>query len=118
VQNIPLVSGDVAVGAKLDVIVHDKTYQTEPVYLIKGRSVFDFAKKVDDLGLKVRFSKIIPEKGKVEITVYQQPQAKRPYIVMKAIRFPYINFLWSGTILMVIGTLMSLFRRNKELKVS
>jgi len=35
---------------------------------------------------------------------------------MKAIEFPSINFFWSGTIIMVIGFLLSIFRRNKELK--
>ncbi|GAA4319047.1 cytochrome c biogenesis protein CcsA [Mucilaginibacter gynuensis] len=117
-HNMPLAKGDVAVGAQLDVVVNGKTYPTEPIYVIKGRNVFDFAKTIDDIGLKVRFSKIIPERNKVEISVYQQPQNKRPYIVMRAIAFPYINFLWSGTIIMVIGFLMSIFRRNKELKVS
>jgi cytochrome c-type biogenesis protein CcmF len=118
VQNIPVSGNDVAVGANIEITSHGKTYQTEPVYMIKGGNGFDFARKVDDVGLKVRFSKIIPDKNKVEITVYQQPESQKPYIVMRAIDFPYINFFWSGTIIMVIGFLMSIFRRNKELKVS
>jgi cytochrome c-type biogenesis protein CcmF len=116
VQNIPLSGNDVAVGAQLEVVSHGKTYKAEPVYMIKNGSAFDFSRKVDDAGLKLRFSKIIPDKGKVEITVYQQPESKKAYIVMKAIQFPYINFFWSGTIIMVIGFLLSIFRRNKELK--
>nr|WP_067063258.1 cytochrome c biogenesis protein CcsA [Mucilaginibacter sp. L294] len=119
-QNIPLTDKDIAVGAQLEVISHGKTYQSEPVYMIKGRSVFDFGKKVDEAGLKLRFTKIIPGKsladGKVEITVYQQPESKKKFIVMKAIEFPYINFLWAGTIIMVIGFFMSILRRNSELK--
>ena len=79
--------------------------------------VFDFGRTVDDAGLKLRLTKILPEKSKVEITVYQQPENKKPWIVMRALDFPYINFLWSGTIIMIIGFLLSIFRRNKELKV-
>ena len=116
VENIPLAAKDIAVGAQLEVVSHGKTYQAEPVYMIKNGSAFDFARKVEDAGLKLRFSKIIPEKGKEEITVYQQPESKKAYIVMKAIQFPYINFFWSGTIIMVIGFLLSIFRRNKELR--
>jgi len=116
VQNIPLTGNDVAIGAKLDVVSHGKTYTAEPVYMIKNRSVLDFARKVEDAGLKVRLSKIIPDKSKVEITVYQQPLNKKPWIVMRALDFPYINFLWSGTIIMIIGFLLSISRRNKELK--
>ncbi|RYZ97753.1 MAG: cytochrome C biogenesis protein, partial [Sphingobacteriaceae bacterium] len=116
--NMPLATGDVAVGAQLELTAHGKTYQAEPVYLIKGRNVFDFPKKVEDLGLKLQFAKILPEKGKIEISVYQQPESKKKFIVMKAINFPYINFLWAGTVIMVIGFFMSLRRRNKELKAS
>ena len=116
IQNIPLTANDVAIGANLEVVSHDKTYQAEPVYMIKNKSVFDFARKVEDAGLKLRLSKIIPEKGKVEISVYQQPENKKAWIVMRALDFPYINFLWSGTVIMIIGFLLSIFRRNKELK--
>jgi cytochrome c-type biogenesis protein CcmF len=118
VQNIPIDNKDVAIGAKLQVISNGKTYQAEPVYMIKNGSAFDFARKVDELGLKLRFTKVLPAKSKVEITVYQQPPSARKYIVMRAIQFPYINFLWSGTIIMVIGILLSIFRRNKELKTA
>ncbi|HAL82643.1 MAG TPA: cytochrome C biogenesis protein [Mucilaginibacter sp.] len=116
VQNIPLTNSDVAIGAKLEVVSNGKTYYAEPVYMIKDKSVFDFARIVDDAGLKLRLTKIIPEKSKVEITVLEQPQNKRPWIVMRALDFPYINFLWAGTVIMIIGFLLSIFRRNKELK--
>jgi len=116
VQSITLGKNDVSVGAQLEIISHGKTYQSEPVFMIKDGGSFDFARKVPDAGLKLRFTKIIPEKNKFEISVYQQPESKKPYIVMKAIEFQYINFFWSGTIIMVIGFLLSIFRRNKELK--
>jgi len=116
-QNIPLTDSDVAIGAQIQVYSNNKTYTAEPVYMIRGKSVFDFARAVDEIGLKLRITKIIPEKSKVEITVYQQPENKKPYIVMRALDFPYINFLWSGTAIMIIGFLLSIFRRNKELKV-
>ena len=84
--------------------------------MIKNGKVFDFARKVDDAGLKLRFSKVIPETKKVEIIVYQQPESKKKFIVMKAIQFPYINFFWAGTIIMVIGFFLSIRRRKRELK--
>ncbi len=116
IQNIPLTDSDVALGAKLEIFSHGKTYQAEPVYMVKNKSAFDFARKVDDIGLKIRFTKIIPDKRKVEISVYQQPENKKPWIVMRALDFPCINLLWCGTLIMIIGFLLSLFRRNKELK--
>lgn len=116
VQNITLKGNDVAVGAVLDVYSHGKVYHAEPVYMIKDGNSYDFARKVDDIGLKLRFTKIVPQKGKMEISVYQQPESHKSYIVMRAIEFPGINFFWSGTIIMVIGFLLSIFRRNKELR--
>jgi len=118
IQNIPIAAGDVAIGANLEIVSHGKTYTAQPVYMIKNGSAFDFARKVDEAGLKFRFSKVIPAKNKFEITLYQQPPSQRKWIVMRAIQFPYINFLWSGTIIMVIGILLSIFRRNRELKIT
>ncbi|MNL85192.1 hypothetical protein D3C87_2134240 [compost metagenome] len=37
---------------------------------------------------------------------------------MKAIVFPYINLLWSGTIIMVIGFAFAISRRIKELRAT
>ena len=116
IQNIPLTENDVAIGAQLEVTSHDKKYQAEPVYMIKNKSVFDFARTVDDTGLKLRLSKIIPENKSVEIMVYQQPESKKPWVVMRALDFPFINLLWAGTLIMIVGFLLSIFRRNKELK--
>jgi len=117
IENIPFENGDIALGAKMEVVSHGKTNEVEPVFMIKKNGeAFDFARKADDAGLKFRLTKIIPDKKKAEITFYQQPEGQRKYIVMRAIQFPDINFLWSGTIIMVIGILLSIFRRNKELK--
>lgn len=116
VQNIKVGPNDVAIGANIEVHANNAIYTAEPVFMIKDGNVFDFARKVEDAGLKLRFSRINPESKKMEITVYQQPQNKKPWIVMRAIAFPYINFFWSGTIIMVIGFFLSIRRRNKELK--
>jgi cytochrome c-type biogenesis protein CcmF len=119
IENIPLLQGDMAIAANLEVVTHDRKYTADPVYLLRGNNAFDFAKKVDDAGLKFRFTKVTPQQAKkFEITLYQQPAAKRKFIVMRAIQFPDINLLWSGTIIMVIGILLSIFRRNKELKTT
>jgi cytochrome c-type biogenesis protein CcmF len=121
VQNITMGPNDVAIGAIIKVVSHGQIYSAEPVFMVKDNNAFDFARKVDDAGLKIRLTKITPSKDgspKVELMVYEQPESKKPYIVMRAIEFPYINFLWAGTVIMVIGILLSIFRRNKELKTT
>ncbi|QEK50805.1 cytochrome C biogenesis protein [Pedobacter aquae] len=117
IENIALSKNDVAIGLQLDVVTENSTYKSEPIFLIKGNAKVDFGKKVDEAGLKLRFTNIMPEKDKLELTVYQKPkQDKKDWIVMKAIMFPYINLFWGGTIIMVIGFILSIFRRQKELK--
>lgn len=118
VANLQLGKNEAAIGADLEVVSHGKTYAARPLYVMKSNGVFGFPKKIDEAGLKLALTKITPATKQAEITVYQQPEGKRKFIVMRAIEFPYINFFWSGTIIMVIGFLMSIFRRNKELKTS
>ena len=115
-KNITLEEGDVAVALELEVRSGDKSYTAAPVFMIKNNAIFDIADKIDELGLKFRFTKIIPEKDQFELVVMQKPAETGGWIVMKAIMFPYINLLWGGAILMVIGFLLSIFRRAKELK--
>lgn len=116
VQNIPLGENDIAIGLQLEVNSEGKTYPAEPIYMLKDGSKFDFGKKVDEKGLKFRFTNVFPDKNKLELMLYQKPKAEKPWVVMKAIEFPYINLFWGGTIIMVIGFILSIFRRNKELK--
>ncbi len=118
VQNIPLAKGDIAVAMTLEVNDGKKTYTAEPVFVVKGGNTYDFGKTVDELGLKLRFSNIMPQENKLELTIFQKPKAEKKWIVMKAIVFPYINLFWGGAILMTIGFLLSIFRRNKEIKTA
>jgi len=119
IKDIPLEKGDVAIGMTLEVNANEQVYQTEPIFLIKGNTKVDFGKKVDEAGLKLRFTNILPEKDKLELTVYEKPKSdKKDWIVLKAISFPYINLFWGGTIIMVIGFILSIFRRAKEVKTA
>lgn len=115
-KNLVLSEGDVAVGLPLEINSGGKIYKAEPIFMIKGNNVFDFARNIDDLGLKLRFTKVLPEQGKMELQVYEKPQQAKDWVVFKSIEFPYINLYWAGAIVMVIGFLISIFRRQKELK--
>ncbi|MXV51546.1 cytochrome C biogenesis protein [Pedobacter sp. HMF7647] len=118
IQNIPIANGDLAVSMTLEVHTKNKVFTTEPVYLLKSGNEFDFGKTIEEAGLKLRFTHILPEKNKLELMVYQKKPAEKKWIVMKAIMFPYINLFWGGTIIMVIGFLLSIFRRIRENKIT
>lgn len=119
-KDLKLASGDLLFGLALDVNVAGKMYSAEPLILMKksaeGATPYLFDRNIDELGLKFRFVKIIPEQGKVELHVFEKAQASKEWLVFKSIAFPYINLYWVGTIVMVIGFLISIFRRKKELK--
>ncbi|MFD0941837.1 heme lyase CcmF/NrfE family subunit [Pedobacter boryungensis] len=118
VRDLKIDAGDLAVGLPLEINVSGKIYKTEPLFLVKGNNTFDFARKIEELGLRIRFTKIIPEQGKFEVLIYEKPQQAKDWLVFKSIEFPYINLYWVGTIVMVIGFLISIFRRKKELKAN
>ncbi|HWK98788.1 MAG TPA: cytochrome c biogenesis protein CcsA, partial [Parapedobacter sp.] len=117
VQNIPRKEGDIIVGLKVEVHAADgETYDAEPVFLIRDGNTFDLFKDVEEQGLRFRFSNIMPQKDRLELMVYQKPVPEKRWVVFKAIKFPYINFFWCGAIVMTIGFLLSVIRRNKEVK--
>ena len=116
-EKIPKGPNDIMVGLKIKVFAADnKQYEVQPIYLIKDGGVYDFNKDVTEQGLKFRFTGIKPDQDKLEIMVYQKPLPEKKWVVFKAIKFPYINFFWCGTIVMTIGFIMSIVRRHKEQK--
>ncbi len=116
VRDLKIAPGDLAVGLPMEIDVSGKIYKTEPLFLVKGNNTFDFARKIDELSLRVRFTKIFPDEHKFEVMVYEKPEAAKDWLVFKSIEFPYINLYWVGTIVMVVGFVMSIIRRKKELK--
>jgi cytochrome c-type biogenesis protein CcmF len=115
-KDLALAPNDVAVGLPLEVDLNGKIYKTEPIFLVKGKNIFNFARTIDDLGIMVKFTKILPEQQKVELQVFEKPQQAKDWVVFKSIEFPYINLYWVGTIVMVIGFFMSILRRKKEIR--
>lgn len=117
-EKLGIQNADIAVGAMLKVFdVYGQTYDVLPVYYITDSIPNVIEAKVNELGLKFAFWQINPETGKVDISVSEKASAKKEFIVMKAIVFPYINVLWMGCIIMIIGTVLAIrhrLKRNKE----
>ena len=106
---------DIAVAANLTAIdISGKRYDVNPVYVIRDRMAIPIAGELEELGLRFIVTKVLPEEGKVEIAVYEKPDNYREFIVMKAMIFPWINILWAGCVVMIIGTIMAIRRRLKS----
>ncbi|MBI4931277.1 MAG: cytochrome c biogenesis protein CcsA [Bacteroidetes bacterium] len=117
-EKLGITKSDIAVGAQLKILdVYGKTFDVMPVYYITDSVPNTIEAKIDELGLKFAFWQINPETNKVDISVSEKQSGKKDFIVMKAIVFPYINVLWMGCIIMIIGTLLAIrhrLKRNKE----
>ena len=109
-----LSENDIAAGANLSVFdINNKQYQVKPLYLIKNGQIETIEGIVNELGLKFMFWKINPETGKIEISLSEKKSNASDFIVMEAIIFPYINILWMGCVVMIIGTLIAIRERLK-----
>src|SRR5690606_10325289 len=91
-----------------------KTYHAHPIFMIKDQMVGRLPETVEDLGLKLTFINVDPDKGKFTLGV---STTQKDYIIMKAIEKPFIAFLWIGTIVMTIGFIIAIVRRTKEREV-
>ena len=108
---------DLAVSAQLSLIdINRKVYQVAPVFILRGTSIFTRPAEVEELGLKFSFDRILPESNEVEISVYEKKANSREFVIMKAIIFPQINILWTGCVLLIIGTWLAIRKRMKELR--
>jgi cytochrome c-type biogenesis protein CcmF len=107
---------DIAVAAVLNIMdVNKKMHNARPLFIIRDKAVFSKEVIIEELGLKISFLKINPQDGKVVIAVSEKKNNKREFIIMKAVIFPYINILWIGCILLIIGSLMAIRKRFKGL---
>ena len=105
-------SGDVSVKARLVAYSLEGPIDTlRPEYAIRNSTVQNTSEDtLSTLGLFARFTGIDPEKGTVELRL-KQTDPKDDYIVLKALVFPWINVLWLGIIVMVLGFLLSAWNR-------
>ncbi|ACU60547.1 cytochrome c biogenesis protein CcsA [Chitinophaga pinensis] len=108
---------DLAVGAQLRVVTkNNEQYNLMPVYSLRDSSYEVIVPDtVAPLSLYVKFSKVLPKEKKIQIQVKESDTFK-DYIVMKAFIFPYINVLWLGILVMVVGFVMSIVQRVKANK--
>lgn len=109
-KKVEIAEGDLAVSATLLVKqLNGQQYTAKPIFYIHNDRATLIDDELPELGLTFRLNKIIPEENKVDLQVAEE--AVQPdFIVMTAIIFPYINLLWLGVIITILGFLISLFR--------
>ena len=113
IQGLELDEEDVAVKAIIDIQGERDTYTAEPIFLIKGRSqVGRIFSEVNDLGIKITLLNIHPETNEFSLGLNTR---QKDWVIIKAMEKPYINVLWLGTGVLMIGFSMAMVRRFREM---
>lgn len=118
--------GDISVSAILEITDQGQQYKAEPVYVIRDRQPFNLKDVVDELGLHVQFVGLDPVAETLSVAIAKHEldrnafpielaySPRTDFIVLEAIVFPGINFFWVGSILMMVGLLISMAVRMRD----
>lgn len=105
---------DIAVQANITLYdILNNTYTAKPIFAVKENFVSPIPVELEELGLKISFDKVDPETGDLHFSVSEKRGNRSEFIIMKAIVFPFINILWIGCILLMVGTILAIVHRLK-----
>jgi cytochrome c-type biogenesis protein CcmF len=109
-KDLPVV--DSAWLSEVKVFAKDgREFTVQPAFLIKDNQPSIKQDTVISQSLIIKLER--GESGKIELGVKESGAFMR-YITLKAYKFPYINVLWLGTIVMFIGFMMSMVYRLRK----
>lgn len=111
VEGVKLREQDVAVKASIRVKGERDEYIASPMFLIRDRLVGRIPDDINDLGLRLSLMNIHPESGEFTLGINTR---QKDWVVIKAVEKPYINVLWIGTLLLMIGFCVAMTRRFRE----
>ena len=113
VRGIDLDSSSVAVQATIRVKGEYQDYFAYPVFLIVNGRPGLLPAEIRDLGLQFKLANIHPETNEFTINVSSR---QKDWIVIRALEKPFINVLWLGTVVVMVGFSIAMTRRFREFK--
>jgi cytochrome c-type biogenesis protein CcmF len=102
---------DLGIQANIRILGKTQSYFVRPIFLVQDRQVSFVHDIVPELGIKITLNKIDPQTGKF---TFETSVGQRDYIVLKAMEKPLINVLWIGTLVVMLGFGMAVYRRYTE----
>ena len=111
--------GDFQMGAQLVLEKDGKTYNVEALMKKEGRDVKFAPVELKEANIRIQLQKIDPSSQKAdlifsEINSANAPAAPKEALTISASTKPFINLVWTGILVMVIGFIISVVRRLKE----
>ncbi|HOO11289.1 MAG TPA: cytochrome C biogenesis protein, partial [Cyclobacteriaceae bacterium] len=111
IQGITLRDDDVAVEANVSVKGERDTYYADPIFLIKDKvQVGRISSEISDLGVKITLLNIHPETNEFTLGLNSR---QKDWVIIKALEKPFINLLWLGTGILIVGFAIAMARRFK-----
>ncbi|MEL6537438.1 MAG: cytochrome c biogenesis protein CcsA [Bacteroidota bacterium] len=114
IPGVRLREGDLAIQAEIEVFGQNPEAASNtlrPVYLIRDSRVRMIPDVNEGLGVKVSLMAIDPEQGR---SLIGTNTTQKNWIILEAQEKPLINVLWLGTLVLVIGMGIAVFRRYSE----
>ena len=111
VPDVELGPNDAAVKARIRILGKAQEYVAEPVSMIKDHLVGRVPETLADLGVKVTFMNVDPQKGTFTFGVNT---TQKDYVIVKAMEKPLINLLWLGTLVVLVGVSLAMVRRYAD----
>jgi cytochrome c-type biogenesis protein CcmF len=102
-------STDTAILAKISVNTTDgKKLTARPYFYLRSNQLEFVPDTLIVQGLTLRLQKIVDNKFEIGI---KESKNIQDFLTLKVYKFPFINLLWAGTIIMAIGFIISMVRR-------
>jgi cytochrome c-type biogenesis protein CcmF len=106
---------DTALMAALTIYSKDgPSYQARPVLQIKNNQSHFWVDSVFSQNLAIAFTGFDNKKIKLQV---KESNAIMDFLTIKAYKFPFINLVWAGTIIMVIGFFISSLHRRERKRI-
>ncbi len=88
----------------------------DPLYIVRGSTVVPDLYEAQGWGLRFRIEAFDPEQETIEMTVWEHESVRKDFVVMQAVIFPQINWLWLGCVLMTLGSFQAVRMRIRQRK--
>ena len=126
-RNYSREEGDIALGAILSVQKDGISSELAPIFVIRNSQQFSIKDYAPVSDIHARFSGIDPNKGEMTFSIAKGNSSISEYpiviaedvprsdiLVLEAQVFPGINLVWSGSLLMLFGFLVSLYKQRRQ----
>ncbi|MCW3107861.1 MAG: cytochrome c assembly protein, partial [Segetibacter sp.] len=108
---------DTAIALNMTVISKEgNRYEAQPLLHVKNGSIYSVPDTVMAQSLILQFGQVKDQaNGLLEIGV-KESTSVLDFVTLKAYEFPFINILWIGVLVMVVGIVMSIVQRVKQMR--